>query len=68
MVEKGDLFYNRNVNFLMRIMGKILLFFLKDGLKKDERFKPDIHVKEGFDLVKFGFEVKVVYLPGHSKG
>jgi hydroxyacylglutathione hydrolase len=68
MVEKGDLFYNRNANFLMRIMGKVLLFFLRGGLKKDERFTPDMHVEECFALSEFGFDAKVIYLPGHSKG
>jgi hydroxyacylglutathione hydrolase len=68
MVEKGDLFYNRNANFLMRIMGKILLFFLRGGLKKADRFTPSIYLDDGYDLSEFGFDAKVVYIPGHSKG
>lgn len=68
MVEKGDLFYNRNANFLMRIMGKILLFFLRGGLKKTDRFTPDMHIDDGLDLSEFGFDAKVIYIPGHSKG
>jgi hydroxyacylglutathione hydrolase len=68
MVENGDLFYNRNANFLMRIMGKILLFFLRGGLKKDERFTPDFYVEDGYGLSEFGFDAKVIYIPGHSKG
>ncbi len=68
MVEKGDLFYNRNANFLMRIMGKIMLFFLRGGLKKDDRFAPDFHIDDGYDLSEFGLDAKVIYLPGHSKG
>ena len=68
MVEKGDLFYNRNANFLMRIMGKIVLFFLRGGLKKEERFTPDLYIDDGYDLSMFGLDATVVYVPGHSKG
>jgi hydroxyacylglutathione hydrolase len=68
MVEKGDLFYNRNANFLMRIMGKIMLFFLKGGLKKDDHFTPDLHIDDGYNLSEFGLDATVLYVPGHSKG
>jgi hydroxyacylglutathione hydrolase len=68
MVEKGDLFYNRNANFLMRMMGKIVLFFLRGGLKKEERFTPDLYIDDGNDLSEFGLDATVVYVPGHSKG
>jgi hydroxyacylglutathione hydrolase len=68
MVEKGDLFYNRNANFLMRVMGKMLLFFLRGGLKKTDRFTPDLLVEDGYDLSEFELDAKVIYLPGHSKG
>jgi glyoxylase-like metal-dependent hydrolase (beta-lactamase superfamily II) len=68
MVERGDLFYNRNANFLMRIMGKILLFFLRGGLKKADRFTPGLHVDDGYDLSEFGLDAKVIYISGHSKG
>jgi glyoxylase-like metal-dependent hydrolase (beta-lactamase superfamily II) len=68
MVEKGDLFYNRNANLLMRIMGKIMLFFLRGGLKKTDRFTPDLHIDDGYDLSEFGFDAKVIYIPSHSKG
>jgi hydroxyacylglutathione hydrolase len=68
IVEKGDLFYNRNANFLMRIMGKIMLPFFGGGLKKPDRFTPDMQIDDGFDLSEFGLDAKVIYLPGHSKG
>ena len=68
MVEKGDLFYNRKVNFLIRILGKMILFFSRGGLKKNERFTPDIYLEDGYDLSEFGLDAKVIYLPGHSKG
>ena len=68
MVEKGDLFYNRNANFLMRIMGKILLFFLRGGLKKSDRFTPDMYVDDEDDLSEFGLDAKVIHIPWHSAG
>lgn len=68
MVEKGDLFYNRNANFLMRVMGKIMLPFFGGGLKKTDRFMPDMHIDDGYDFSEFGLDAKVIYLPGHSKG
>ena len=68
MVKKGDLFYNRNANFLLRIMGKIILFFLRGGLKKNERFTPDLHVDDGYDLSEFQLDATIIHVPGHSKG
>jgi hydroxyacylglutathione hydrolase len=68
MVEKGDLFYNRNANFLMRMMGKIILFFLRGGLKKEARFTPDLLIDESYDPTEFGLDATVVFIPGHSKG
>ena len=68
MVEKGDLFYNRKPNFLMRMLGKIMLFFLGGGLKKDDCFAPDLHIDDCHDLSEFGLDATVMYVPGHSKG
>ena len=68
MVEKGDLFYKRNANFLMRMMGKIMLFFLRGGLKKEARFTPDLHIDESYDLSEFELDARIVHIPGHSKG
>jgi hydroxyacylglutathione hydrolase len=68
MVEKGDLFYNRNVNFLMRTMGKIMLPILGGGLKKTDRFTPEMHIDDGYSFCEFGLDAKVICLPGHSKG
>ncbi len=68
MVEHGDLFYNRNVNFLIKILGKVMLFFLRSGLKKNDRFTPDMYVEDGYDLSEFGFDASVIHFPGHSAG
>jgi hydroxyacylglutathione hydrolase len=68
MVEQGDLFYNRNVNFLIKILGKMMLFFSRGGLKKNERFTPDTYVEDGYDLSEFGLDARVIHFPGHSEG
>ena len=64
MAEHGDMFWNRkkgNIVFKMIVP----VFF---GLRKSERFKPDIFVKDGYDFSEYGFGAKVCHIPGHSKG
>ncbi|MEB3179411.1 MAG: MBL fold metallo-hydrolase [Nostocaceae cyanobacterium] len=64
MVERGDMFWNRNnPHNLIRI-----LFGLFFGLRKSDRFKPDLYVEDGYRLSDYGFDAKVVHIPGHSKG
>jgi hydroxyacylglutathione hydrolase len=68
MVEKGNLFYNRNVNFLTKILGKLMLLFLRTSLKEDDRFTPDVFIEDGYDLSKLEFDARIIGIPGHSKG
>ncbi len=69
MVEYGDLFYSRKSrNIIIRMLVKILLPLLRMNLKKDDHFTPDIYLEEGDDLSEYGFNAKVVHLPGHSNG
>ncbi|MDH5266973.1 MAG: MBL fold metallo-hydrolase [Candidatus Bathyarchaeota archaeon] len=64
MVERGDMLWNRNKqNILIRIIFK--LFF---RLSKSDRFKPDLYIDEGYDFSGYGFDAKVLDIPGHSKG
>jgi len=64
MVERGDMLWNRNKqNILIRIIFK--LFF---KLSKSDRFKPDLYIDEGYDFSGYGFDAKVLDIPGHSKG
>jgi glyoxylase-like metal-dependent hydrolase (beta-lactamase superfamily II) len=64
MVEHGDMFWNREKPFiLIRMMVPIL-----SGFGKAERFKPDLYIDEGYDLSAYGFNAKVLHIPGHSKG
>lgn len=38
------------------------------GFGQAERFSPDILLVDGEILSRFGFEAKVIEIPGHSKG
>jgi len=33
-----------------------------------EKFTPDLTLNDGYDLSAYGFDAKVIHLPGHSKG
>lgn len=69
MVEHGDLFYSRGSrNIIIRMLVKIILPLLRMNLKKDDQFTPDIYLKEGDDLSEYGFNARVIHLPGHSRG
>ncbi|MDH5447380.1 MAG: MBL fold metallo-hydrolase, partial [Candidatus Bathyarchaeota archaeon] len=50
-------------NILIRIIFK--LFF---RLRKSDRFKPDLYIDKGYDFSGYGFDAKVLDIPGHSKG
>jgi len=64
MVERGDMFSNRRKpNVLIRVMTPILFRF---GTSK--RFVPDLYIEEGHDLSGYGFDARVLSIPGHSKG
>jgi hydroxyacylglutathione hydrolase len=70
MVERGDMSWNRKAkpdkfSIIFRIMS-VMSFFFRPG--KFDIFKPDLTIDEGFDLSGYGFDAKVLYLPGHSKG
>jgi len=64
VVERGDMFWNRRKgNILLGMIARILFRF-----GKKERFKSDLYIDEGYDLSKYGFDAKVLHIPGHSKG
>ena len=64
MAERGDMFWNRkNPNMVIRT-----IFDLFFGLSKSDRFNPDLYIEGGYDFFGYGFDAKVLQLPGHSKG
>lgn len=70
MVEHSDMGWNRKakpdyLSFTARLVGLIAPLF---GPGKFEPFKPDLALDESTDLTQFGWDARIVYLPGHSKG
>ena len=64
MAERGNMFRNRKKgNILLGMITRILF-----GFGKKERFKPDIYIGDGYNLSEYGFDAKVLHIPGHSKG
>lgn len=62
MVQRGDMLWNRKGNLISRIISPLM------GLGKSDRFIPDFYVDDGYDLSEYGWEAKVVHIPGHSAG
>lgn len=64
MLERGDIFWNRKSgNFLIRALASFLFRF-----GRSERCSPDVYLDEGDDLSQYGFDAKILHIPGHSKG
>jgi hydroxyacylglutathione hydrolase len=67
MVESGDMMQSRKDRpFLKRIAFGV--FKLYGRLSRFDRFKPDLTVEDGTDLSGYGFDARVLDLPGHSTG
>ncbi len=64
MLERGDMFWNRKSgNFLIRAVASFLFRF-----GKAERCSPDLYLEDGQDLSEYGFDARVLHIPGHSRG
>jgi glyoxylase-like metal-dependent hydrolase (beta-lactamase superfamily II) len=64
MAERGDMFWNRKKgNRIFRSLAPKLLRF-----GAADRFQPDVIVADGTNLTEYGFDAKVLSMPGHSKG
>ncbi len=69
--ERGDASLSRKrPPFLVRLIGGVILHALAalSGFGRAEPFAPDFTVDDGYDLAGYGFDAKVVHLPGHSRG
>ena len=53
-------------NVFNRILLSVISFIA--GLGEIERFKPDLYLEEGDGFSEYGFDAKVLHLPGHSPG
>ncbi len=64
MAESGDMF--RGVKGFTVAIFRIVLPLI--GLSRYDSFSPDIALEDGQDLSEYGFDARVVHIPGHSKG
>jgi hydroxyacylglutathione hydrolase len=64
MLERGDMFWNRKKgNSVIRKLAPLLFRF-----GRSNRVKPSFYVEDGTDLSRYGFQAKVLSIPGHSRG
>ena len=71
VVENGDdTLSRRRRSFLRRVFNRIVLELLSRFARsgKFERFSPDFTIDEGYDFSEYGFNARVLHIPGHSKG
>jgi glyoxylase-like metal-dependent hydrolase (beta-lactamase superfamily II) len=54
--------------FIRVLLGMAALLQRGVSMEDFERFKPDIHVDEGFVLSEWGLDARVVHTPGHTSG
>jgi hydroxyacylglutathione hydrolase len=70
MVERGDMNWNRKpkadqMSLVMKVLGALVRLVSR---RRFETFTPDVAVGDGYDLSQYGFNGKVVHIPGHSRG
>jgi hydroxyacylglutathione hydrolase len=71
MVKRGDQGWNRKAKAdRLTLFGRIIIFVSSHLVKPGgfNLFCPDLLVKNEDDLSGYGFDAKVLHLPGHSKG
>ncbi len=64
MAESGDMFVG--MKGLTVAVIRIILPLV--GMSRYDSFRPDIALEDGHDLSEYGFDARVVCVPGHSKG
>jgi hydroxyacylglutathione hydrolase len=67
VAETGDMAAGRPhiggfTKFVFALLGGVF------GLKKRDRFTPDVLLDEGDSLAEYGVDARVLYIPGHSEG
>ena len=66
-VKQGDMFLSRGPQPLVRrmILKPLMALF---GLRKRNRFTPDLYFEDGDRLTEYGLDATVLHVPGHSAG
>lgn len=65
-VQTGDMFRNKQVAPLVKAIINIL--FKLTGMSDFRTFTPDVLLADEQDLSNYGWDARVIHLPGHSKG
>jgi glyoxylase-like metal-dependent hydrolase (beta-lactamase superfamily II) len=71
MVIRGDMGWNRKTKpERVTLFGRFIMFISSYSVKPGQfdTFIPDLILDDGTDLSGYGFDAKVLHLPGHSKG
>lgn len=71
MVEKKELLMQRKVkSVVMRMMQSIMNFLgsYKKMTAAFQSFTPDLYLEDGQELKTYGFDAKILHLPGHTPG
>jgi glyoxylase-like metal-dependent hydrolase (beta-lactamase superfamily II) len=74
MVERGDMSWNRKARADRVALGFRLIMVVSGvvqrfrGPARFDTFTPDLILTDGADLAGYGFDARVLHLPGHSKG
>ena len=66
-VARGNMRLSRGEMTLLRRTVAGLLFRFA-GLRRSDRFEPDLPLEDGDDLSGHGLDARVLHLPGHSRG
>jgi hydroxyacylglutathione hydrolase len=65
--EHGDMFLTRShLNVFSKLVGKLILILL--GVNHLDRFTPDLLLEDDMSLLPYGWDARVVHIPGHSCG
>jgi hydroxyacylglutathione hydrolase len=55
-------------SLFVKLMLRLMDSRLKSLYQGFEKFSPDLYVEDGSSFSEYGFDAKVVHLPGHSRG
>lgn len=76
MVESPDIDMLMNLFKYRGIIFKLVFFFMKKQIRKImmktlddyQKFTPDVFLTDGDSLNEYGFDAKILHLPGHTRG
>ena len=68
-MEKGNMRLSRKMSRKStRILAGMVFNLPFARLSKSGRFKPDLYIEDGHDFSEYGFNARVLHVPGHTSG